>query len=163
MVKKEVNCFLGSYSKMKNSYGNLPISICATQYLCKFQQRDNTMHTMWTIAIGYLQITKTMLHDCNLEPSTIINNFRSKSSLPTTGSPHFPPKKNISLVIKSWYIISETFLTVRSKGNYEFDCILLPHVQQKQRASKNYCNSFSQKMPWGMVRYNTTNIALQYL
>lgn len=146
MVKKSEVFSLGSCNKTKNSF-DIFCMISLSTYLYLSVWHDTFVnssrqiiqrYTMWTIAIGYLVMNKKMLHDYNLEPRTTINNFRTKSSLTATGSLHFAQKTKISSVIRSWYTLWETFLTMRSKGNDEFSCIPLPNVQYKQRASQNH-------------------------
>lgn len=126
--------FLGSCNKMKNP----PIFSCVTCYLHEFQQTDYTTAQHVSNSYTLSRNDQKMLHDCNLEPRTFIINFRIKSSLTTNGSPHFPQITKISLAIRSWYILSETFLTRRSKGRDEFSCIQLLHISYKQRTTQYY-------------------------
>lgn len=137
---------------MKNSHHifcmiSLPTYLCVIWHLCKFQKTDyTTVHHVNNSYRLSSNDNQKMLHDCNLEPRTAINNFRTKNSLTTTGSPHFPQKTKISLVIRSWYTLSERSLTTRSKENYQFSCKPLPHVHYKQRASQNYWEVWLDKM-----------------
>lgn len=87
-----------------------------------------------------------MLHyDCNLEPITTIN--KQKAVIPEL----VPPVPFPGLVIRSSFALSETFLTARSEGNYEFSCTSLSRIVKINRELHKIIGSisilFSQKMP----------------
>lgn len=79
-----------------------------------------------------------MLHyDCNLEPRTTIN--KQKAVIPeVVPSVPFP-----GLVIRSSFTLSETFLTARSEGNYEFSCTSLSHIFKINRELHKIIGSIS--------------------